>query len=190
MTRRCLPRCWSPISPSSSSRTGMAGDAGGFGGLLRCQQRVLGNDGDALPVGHRRGHLDQGIEHRPWYLDAAAVGSDQGRLRFRNGYPAPDSSATKSTTSASWLPSRRYVVASPLAAHVLVSVPLAAAYLQDSSSTKKTKTPAGWARCCRGPCAAARASAGLAFRPGGELPAVSLARYAAARRSTSGTGSA
>ena len=65
------------------------GDAEQLGGLLSCQERVLGNDGDTLPVGHRRRHLNQGFEHPPWYLDAAAVGSDQGRLRFRNGHPAP-----------------------------------------------------------------------------------------------------
>ena len=65
------------------------GDAEQLGGLLCGQQRILRDDSDTLAVGHGRCYVNQRIEHRPWYLEALAVGSDQGRLRLRNGHPAP-----------------------------------------------------------------------------------------------------
>jgi hypothetical protein len=86
------------------------GDAEQLGGLPCGQQRILRDNRDTLAVGHGRCHVNQGIEHRPWYLEAAAVGSNQGRLGFRNGLlflasakiPRKRSAAPGGAAAGSW----------------------------------------------------------------------------------------
>jgi hypothetical protein len=141
-----------------------------FSGLLGGQQRILRNDGDALAVGHRRRHLNQGLEHRLRHLQAATVGSDQGRLGLRNGDPAPGQ-LSHEVNDLGQLPSLeevrcRFPARRPRAHFVSVFAPV---HLQNNSSTKKTKTSEGGQSVSQ-------------YSAGGVSSADTLARVTAARR--------